>query len=468
MVPKLMPTLITIWLLLSGCGATLPQIGTRPDGDGVVYLYLQPLPQEAAPLSARIEAISVLRSDGGEIPMSVSLAELRGRDARRQQLLAVGFLPPGDYAGFSVRVADATLTGDAGTAALLGPAGSTTLEHRFTVLRNKGYVFSLLLNYSESVDAGTRFTPVFSVYVPARPVVNRVGLASNTLSNDITVFDKRTFQVFDVIATGRGPSGMALDQRTRKAYVAITGEDGIDVVDLQAGNITDRIRLYPGDEPREIALTPDGRLLLSANTGSGTVSIIDTDSRFESTRVVVGSGPRSVAIEPTGRRAFVFNTRSHTVSVLDISARALIATIPVDPGPVRGQFNRRGDRLYVIHEVSPYVVAINPQTLAVVTRIPVRSGMGSIRIDPGTDLIYLGRLRDFVLGLHEPVALAPVGFVDTGGPIAYMAVDGDEGNLVMVDAARGRVLAANLISRRVVREIDVGAGPYWVTMMGER
>jgi YVTN family beta-propeller protein len=460
--------LMAIGLLLAGCGATLPQIGTRPEGDGVVYLYLQPLPQEAERLAVRLDAIAALSADGGEVPMSVSLSEIRGRDAKRQRLLAVGFLPPGEYTGFSVRTGEASLASEAGKSALLVPDVSAKIDYRFTVLRNKGYAFSLLFKYADSVDAGFRFSPAFSVFVPDKPPVSRMGFVSNNRSNDITVFDKKSFQVVDVIVAGKGPSGMALDQRGRKAYVAITGEDGVDVIDIQAGNISDRIRLYPGDEPREVALTPDGRILLSANTGSSTVSVIDASSRFELTKVRVGNGPRSIAIEQTGRRAFVFNNLSNTISVLDILDRVVIATIPVDSGPVRGQFNRRGDRLYVIHELSPYVVAVNPQTLSVVTRFPVRSGMGSIRIDPGTDLVYLGRLRDFVVGLHEPVGFAPVGYVDTGSSIAYMAVDGDDGNLVMVDAAGGRVLAAGLISRRIVREIDVGAGPYWVLMMGER
>jgi YVTN family beta-propeller protein len=457
-----------LWICLAGCGATLPQIGTRPEGDGVVYLYLQPLPQEADRLTVHLDAIAALRSGGGEVPLSVSLSELRGQDARRQRLLAVGFLPPGEYAGFSFRIADASLANDAGGSALLVPEAPTKIEFAFSVVREKGYVLSLLLRYGESVDSGYRFSPAFAIFMPDKPPVNRMGLVSNSQSNDIAVFDKKSLQVVDMIATGKGPSGMALDQRTRRAYVAITGEDGVDVIDLQSGNISDKIRLYQGDEPREVALTPDGRILLSANAGSNTVSIIDTDSRAEVTRVQVGSGPRSVTIEQTGRRAFVFNNLSNTISVLDIPGRVVITTIAVDPGPVRGQFNRQGDRLYVIHELSPYILTVNPQTLSVLTRIPVRSGMGSIKVDPGTDLVYLGRLRDFVVGLHEPVAFAPVGYVDTGASIAHMAVDGDDGNLFLVNANEGRVLAASLISRRIIREIDVGAGPYWVIVMGER
>jgi len=68
---------------------------------------------------------------------------------------------------------------------------------------------------------------------------------------------------------------MALDQRTKRAYVALSGEDEVDVIDVANGEVVDRIKLSGGDRPRELALTPDGRTLLVVNTGSNTVSIID-------------------------------------------------------------------------------------------------------------------------------------------------------------------------------------------------
>ncbi len=460
--------LVSVCLLLAGCGASLPQIRTRLDAEGEVYLYLQPFPPEADRLTFNVAAISALSPDGSELPLSVSLGEVRGHDLKRQRLLAVGYLPAGEYAGFSLRIASASLKGEAGASALLVPETATRIDFSFNVVRRQGRVIAMHLRYAESVSGGFGFSPAFSMFFPDRPPTSLVGLVTNRGSDDITVFNKKSLQVYDVIVTGRGPAGMALDQRGRKAYVALSGEDGIEVIDVDAGAVSDRIRLYPGDEPQELALTPDGRTLLSANTGSNTVSVIDAGSRFEVTRIPVGNGPRSVAIEATGRRAFAFNALSNTISVLDIPTRSVIATIGVDSGPVRGAFNRRGDRLYVIQETSPYVVVINPSLLTVVGRFPVRSGVRSLKVDPNTDLVYLGKVRDFAAGLYDPFAFAPVGFLDTGAAIAEMAADGDENNLFMVSPDRKAVLVANLTSRRLVGEIDVGDDPYWVTMMGER
>jgi YVTN family beta-propeller protein len=460
--------LLVLCSLLWGCQASLSQFWPSLEEVGEVYLYLQPFSQEAQRLSFSIDAISAISSDGKEIPFSVPQRELKGGDIRRQRLLATGFLPPDEYSGFSFRTKSAFLKGEGGESALRVPEVPTKVDFKFSVSRRKGYVLSLALRYAESVEAGFSFTPAFSIYFPDRPAVGLMGFVANSRSNDITVFNKRSLQVFDVIATGRGPSGMALDQRSRRAYVALSGEDSVDVIDIAAGTISDRIRLNPGDEPWELALTPDGRTLLSANRGSNTVSIIDTSSRVELTRIRVGNGPSSIVIEQTGRRAFVVNNLSNTLSVLDIPGGGLITSIATDPGPVRAQFNRRGDKLYVIHELSPYIGVINPTLLVAAGRFPVRSGMVAEKVDTNTDLVYLARKRDFVVGISDPLSFATVGFVNTGASVVQMSIDGDENTLFMVSPDTRRILVSTLIGNRMVGQLDVGEGPYWVALMGER
>jgi YVTN family beta-propeller protein len=465
---RLLLSLLIFWPILFGCQAMLPQIRPGLEQEGEVYLYIQPFPPEAERLSFAIEAISAINGDGKEFPLTVSLPELKSGDVKRQRLLATGVLPQGEYSGFSIRAKTASLKGEGRVSALLVPEAPTKIEFRFAVTRRKGYVICLDLRYAESLGAGFSFSPAFFMFFPQKAPLNLLGFVTNTGSNDISVFNKKSLQVFDVIATGRGPSGMALDQRANRAYVALSGEDSVDIIDIMGGNISDRIRLNPGDEPRELALTPDGRTLLSANTGSGTVSFIDTTSRFEVARIKVGEGPNSMLIDPTGRRALVFDSLSNDISVIDISARGVTATISTDPGPVRGQFSRRGDKLYVIQELSPFVLVFNPTLLTVVGRFAVRPGMISMKVDPNTDLIYLGRKRDITVGLYDPFAFAAIGFINTGATIAYMAIDGDDNTLFMVAPDMKRVFVSSLTSRRIVGEIDVGEGPYWATMMGER
>jgi YVTN family beta-propeller protein len=281
------------------------------------------------------------------------------------------------------------------------------------------------------------------------------------------VFDKRTRQVIGVIATGREPSGIALDPLSRRGYVALAGEDAVDVIDLMAGRVIDRIRLTPGDGPVHVVLTPDGRRLLSANRASNSVSIIDAESRAEQRKVSVPSGPRSILLDRLGRRAFVFCAGSSTVAVIDILGGAVTRSIATNPGPLDGQMNRRGDRLYVIHEMTPFVTVINPDTLTVTTRFPVRSAMEAIKIDPNTDFVYLAARRDIAVGVYDPFSFAMVDVMSVGASIARMTTDADENALYLVASDTNRVLVSHRIRKRVVGELDVGDAPSWISVMGE-
>jgi YVTN family beta-propeller protein len=389
-------------------------------------------------------------------------------DVVRQKLLASGRLPPGSYTGFSFKVKKAILKTEEGEADLLVPERPVRNDFPFSVVRRRAYVISLAFKNAESISSGFSFSPVFSMVIPARPISGLTGYVTNSGSNNIMVFDKKLNKILSIIVTGRGPAGMALDQRQGRAYVALSGDDAIEFIDVLSGEPINRLRLNPGDRPQELALTPDGKTLLVANKGTNTVSFINPFSFVELRRIDVGKEPNSISVHPNGMRAFVFNTFSNTVSVIDIPNKSVITTMTTDPAPLRGQFNRRGDRLYVIHEWSTYLTAVDPFSLSVLRRFPVRLGMTSIKVDPQADLVYMGRGRDTTVEVYNPFSFVVVDSINTGAGISYMTIDGDENNLYMVNPEMKSVMVSRLVRKRIIAEMDVGENPYWVTMMGER
>jgi YVTN family beta-propeller protein len=457
-----------LFFFLCGCQTAMSQLKPPLGDEGEIYLYLQPYPQEAERLRFSIEGISVVSLDGREFPFEISLRDIKASDVRRQRLLASGRVPAGSYAGISFRVKKAVLKVEEGEADLRVPEAPARTDFQIQVSRKRAYVISLSFKYRESISGGVSFSPVFSPFIPARPIVSLAGYVSNTISNNIAVFDKKLGQIVGMIATGKGPAGMALDQRLSRVYVAISGEDEIVVIDITSGEVTNRIILSRGDHPRELAMTPDGRTLLSLNTGTNTVSFIDPSSLFELNRVNVGMGPRSILIDPAGRRAYVFNTLAGTVSLLDIPNRAIIATFSTDPGPLRGQFNRRGDNLYVIHEFSSYLLVVDPTSFRVLNRFSIGPGMNFIKVDTQTDLVYISRKNDPFVWVYNPLSFVSVDFIKTGGTIDCMTIDGEYNNLYLVNSGMKSLMVSNLVRKKILSEMDVGEGPYWVTMMGER
>lgn len=127
------------------------------------------------------------------------------------------------------------------------------------------------------------------------------------------------------------PSGIAIDPPGRRAYVVSGGSDAVSVVDLDklaawlakasplerreaiedlslaAGYVI--ARLPTGRNPRQIALSPDGRQLFVAERLDDAVLVIDTATLQPAGRIVLGDGG---ATDPVRRGERVFTKAAHT------------------------------------------------------------------------------------------------------------------------------------------------------------
>jgi YVTN family beta-propeller protein len=479
--------LLLVLLILYGCQTVAVKTVPVLEDEGEVFVYLQPSSHEVDRLSFSLTGLAALREDGVQFPMSLAMNEFIGKDMTRQRLIAAGRLPAGRYSGFLVTIKGAALKAERGEVRLIVPETPQKRDFPFKVEKKRALAITLALKYAESRPNEFTFDPMFFIASPSRPLAEVLGYVANTGRNTITVFDKMHLQATGVIATGGAPRGIALDPRLRRAYVVLSDEDIVEVLDLNDQSVIARVMLQRGDNPQEAALTPDGLTLLVADAGSDTVSVIDTLSLAEVNRISVvnttmlpdisrtssGRSPSSLMIDRTGRKAFVFNSLSDNISVIDISSRQtsdwqVIGTIATGPEPVRGQFNRAGDRLYVIHAGYPYLLAIDPASFTVVKRVLLGTGAISLKVDTRTDLIYIGKRNDSAVTVYDPFSFSPVDSIPTGGTTSFMTIDNETNNLYLVVPGRKVLMVVNLASRKPVAEIDINEFPAWVTVMGER
>lgn len=453
---------------LSGCLPQQPTLNTPLMEEGQVVIYLQPMPQQASRLRFVIDGISATSEDGIETPLLLSIHELKGAElAGLQKRLSSGPLGSGSYKGISIRVKGAFVQTEEGEASLFVPDEPVMVEHRFKVARRKTLTLFLSLNPFGAITDGIRFTPVFSLRPAGGGLINLAGYVSNSGSHTISVFDKKTMQVVDAISTGKGPKGMILDSRRGRLYVAISGDDAIEAIDVAKRQIVGRARLHFQDRPQDLVLTADGRTLVSVNYGSNTVSIIDPLALFETERIRVGEGPISAVLDPSGLKVYTMNSLSKTVSVVDLTQQLLSATLPVEGTPLRGEFDRNGNRLYVISDDSPYLTVIDPSALQVTERILIGMGAVSIEMDTQTDLILVGMKAGHILVI-DPLALMPIDAIAVGGSAAFMTTDADEHNLFVVLPEKKLLQKVNLTSKKTIAEIEVADGAHAVVVTGER
>jgi DNA-binding beta-propeller fold protein YncE len=384
-----------------------------------------------------------------------------------QRRLASAALPPGSYDGLSIAIGGASLLSDEGPVDLLLPDAPLFIEEEFTVVRRRASTLFLSLDPAKWVTSGFRFTPAFSLAKPRRQLRGLLGFATSSGSNLVSVFNKHSMRVVDTIATSSGPKGAAIDQRRQWVYVAVAGDDAIEAIEVSTGEILRRLQLNFGDEPVEVALSPDGAFLVSANHGSNTASIIDAGSLRELDRVALPSSPTWVVAGRSSRRAYALQPLSNAVSVVELSRRSIAATRILDETPIRGAISRDGDSLYVITRYSSDLLVLDATNLTVRGRIYVGAGAASIRTDPKTGLIYVGK-RTGGISVLDPSSLLPIDRFRIDEKVEFLAIDNDQNSLFVVLPDSATIQKIDLISKKLRGVIEVGAGSHAVVLMGER
>ena len=433
--------------------------------EGEVHVYALSLPRDADRLSFTIAGIAMLRQGGGEVPLQLLEREIAGA-GWAQRPLASGRLAPGDYVGVSVHVGAASIRRDGESARLLVDPEPTRASLAFRVEAGEAVVVWLRLGQG-SLRGDFAFAPGFTATLPPQTPPQVALYCTNTGSASVTAVDRRARLVTGVVPVGAEPRGIALDRAGRRAYVALSREDQLEIIDLAAGAPVGRIRLSPGDGPGDVALAADGTLVV-VNVRSRSVSFVDPLAMSEVARVPVGDAPSALLVDRSGRRAYVANRGAGTVTVVDVANRAVAGTVATDPEPRWMQLSRDGSRLYVVHRGSADLTVFDVPSLAPVARAYVGLGATTMKVDPRTDLIYLSHGDDRRISVYDPVSLQPIDRFDVPGSVSHMTIDDAENTLLALVPERRAIAVFDLTSRKLLAEIPVGAAPYAVAFAGER
>jgi hypothetical protein len=72
------------------------------------------------------------------------------------------------------------------------------------------------------------------------------------------------------------------------------------------------------------------------------------------------------------------------------------------------------------------------------------------------------------VAFYDPNTLLPLYAMRTRAGISQMVIDVVDNRLYMVNPDARTLVVGRLADRKVVSEIDVGDGPRWVAIMGEK
>ena len=134
------------------------------------------------------------------------------------------------------------------------------------------------------------------------------------------------------IAVGKGPEGFAVSPDGNELWAANSHDGTVSVIDLPTKKVTQTFDLHTKFANR-VRFTPDGRLVLISDLGTGDLIVVDAHLRKETKRISLGHGVAGILIPPDGARAFVAVSRDNYIAVVDLSTLAVTGRIETGLGP---------------------------------------------------------------------------------------------------------------------------------------
>ena len=281
---------------------------------------------------------------------------------------------------------------------------------------------------------------------PARAAAAPLVYVSLEDGGEVVAIDPTSATIVARIPVGKRPRGVKVSPDGKLLYVALSGSphappgvdesklppadraaDGVGVVDLRTHKLLRT--LASGQDPESFDVSRDGKTLYVSNEETAEMTVLDLASGKVKHRVDVGHEPEGVTVRPDGKVVYVTSEQDNVVVAVATTGWKVLAQLPTGPRPRSVAFTRDGATAFVTSENG-----------AQVTVLDARAGKpaGSIKI--------------------EAKAKTPLGPRPMGTALS------PDGKTLYVSCGRGESVAViDVASRKVVRLIDgVGARPWGI------
>lgn len=242
-------------------------------------------------------------------------------------------------------------------------------------------------------------------------------------------------KVIGTIAVGKQPSGIAIDPKGDLALVANRADGTISVLSIHGNNVlvTDTVPIgTAADQVSAVAITPDGKHALATKPGENRVALLTIDGgkvTYTKRDLPTGIFPYNVAVTPDGKLALTADNggggssdgNSDTVGVIDLAANPprVINHVTVGDSPEGLAVSPKGN-------LAVSIQAEGSNTPATVFYHHAGGTVAVLAID-GAKVTKVGSVT--VGALPEAVAFSPDGnyiyvgnFID--GDLSILKVDG--------------------------------------------
>ena len=150
------------------------------------------------------------------------------------------------------------------------------------------------------------------------------------LEHDKNVDTSRWIETY--IRVGKGPEGFDISPDGKELWAANSGDGTVSIIDLTGRKVVETIDVHTKRSNR-LKFTPDGKLALISDLGTGDLVVLDAAPRKEIKRLSLGHGVAGILIAPDGSHAYVAVSSDNNVAVVDLKTLSVTGRIPTGKGP---------------------------------------------------------------------------------------------------------------------------------------
>jgi YVTN family beta-propeller protein len=297
------------------------------------------------------------------------------------------------------------------------------------------------------------FAAALAACVVAPGLARAAGLiyVSTEEGGEVVAIDPVKAVVVARIPVGKRPRGIKLSPDGKRLYVALSGSpraapgadesklppadrtaDGVGVVDLETHKLVRT--LGSGQDPESFDVSRDGKTLYVSNEDSAQMTVLDLVTGKVKKKVAVGKEPEGVTLRPDGKVVYVTSEEDGVVVAVSTDKLKVLARITTGPRPRSIAFSRDGATGFVTNENGAQVTVFDAVK---------NVATGTIKI--------------------EAVTKTPLGPRPMGTALS------PDGKLLYVSCGRGEAVAViDVAARKMVRILEgVGARPWGIDVSAE-
>ena len=287
----------------------------------------------------------------------------------------------------------------------------------------------------------------------------------NEKDGTISVIDTSADKVVDVLPKG-GKLGKRIQAATLDAsgqylYVVVRDDNAVAKLDLATGKELQRV--FVGDEPEGIMISPDGKTLAACLEEDYAVSFVALDSfKVVQTSKTQGKNPEHCVFSPDGKWLIASNEKSGDLDVFDASTMQSVHLIKGSKHPRGIGFLPDGKRFYVANEAGNQVEVISTGDWKVLERIKVGVRSKGVIVSPDGARVYISNGGEKSVSVIDTKTNKVIKSVKVGERPWNMALTPDGKKLYVANGRSNSVSVIDTVKLEHLADVPVGSFPWGV------